>query len=299
MAKTLVVGASGQVGSHCLAALAARNDIAVGTYKSHPRPGLIPLDVMDREQFATIVREHRPTTMILSGGLPEVDYCEEHPQTTYAVNVIGVRNAVEIANDYNCKVVYLSSEYLFDGDTGPYDEQTPANPLSVYGWQKLAAEHYVASFARDWLIVRTAVVYSLESRFVCWLRSSLAKGERVKGLLDQISTPTYAPDLADAMIQLSEQDGRGVFNVSGSEVISRYEFARTAACAFGFDPNVIVPVETAELNQRARRPLNGGLTVEKVETAIGRRMLDCAAGIRALTASAPGNQADDCAKTVS
>jgi dTDP-4-dehydrorhamnose reductase len=129
---SLVVGASGQVGGHCLAALSSRpGAAAVGTYKSHPRLGLVPLDVTDREQFARIMQDLRPSVMYLSGCVPEVDYCEEHPERSYAVNVTGVRNAVEIANQHHCKVVYLSSEYLFDGAAGPYDERTPAKPLSV------------------------------------------------------------------------------------------------------------------------------------------------------------------------
>lgn len=275
---SLVVGASGQVGSQLFAALPG----AAGTYKSHPQPGLIPLDVTERAQFDAVVAEVRPGAIYLTGCLPEVDYCEEHPEETYAVNVAGVRNAVEIANRYGSKVVFISSEYLFDGASGPYDEAAPASPLSVYGWQKLAAEHYVAAFARDWLIVRTAVVYSGSSRFVQWLLGALARRERVRGLVDQVSTPTYAPDLAAAMIQLVAQDAHGVFNVCGSETINRYDFAVAAARAFGFDPALVVPAMTAELNQRARRPLNGGLTVGKVQRALGRPMLDTAAGLRAM-----------------
>jgi dTDP-4-dehydrorhamnose reductase len=275
----LVVGASGQVGSYCMAALPS----AVGTYNTHPDAGLIPLDVRDAERFEQIVREHRPRVMYLSGCLPEVDYCEANPELTYAVNVIGVRNAVEIANRYACKAVYVSSEYLFDGAAGPYDESAPANPLSVYGWQKLAAEHCVAAFARDWLIIRTAVVYSRRSRFIQWLRGALSRGETVKGLVDQISTPAYAPDLAAAMIELANRDFRGVFNICGSSLVSRYEFARDASQAFGFDPDLVAPARTAELEQRARRPLQCGLAVDKVQNALGRRMMDPAAGLRAMT----------------
>jgi len=275
----LVVGASGQVGSYCMAALPS----AVGTYNTHPSADLIPLDVRDAKRFEEIVGKLQPRVMYLSGCLPEVDYCEANPEVTHAVNVIGVRNAVEIANLHRCKVVYVSSEYLFDGAAGPYDERAPANPLSVYGWQKLAAEHYVAAFARDWLIIRTAVVYSRRSRFIQWLRGALSRGETVKGLVDQISTPTYAPDLAVAMIDLAGRGFRGVFNICGSSLISRYEFARAAAQAFGFDPGLVAPARTSELKQRARRPLRCGLAVDKVQTALGRSMMDPAAGLRAMT----------------
>lgn len=289
--KSLVVGASGQIGEHFLTALDTSDDMsAVGTYNHHSRPGLIPLDVRDLREFARVVKEHRPEVVYLTACVANVDYCEEHADTAYETNVVGVRNAVHVANQNGCKLVYISSEYLFDGSAGPYDEYAVPKPMSVYGWQKLAAEHYIAAFADDSLIIRTTVVYSWESQgknFLYRLRNSLIDGQQIKVPADQVSSPTYAPDLVRAMIQLVRQNERGVFNVAGSRIANRYEFAVAAAGAFGLDATLIVPVATVDLKQPARRPLNAGLVVDKVERALGRPMLDFSVCLLEMARTAP------------
>jgi len=287
---SLVIGASGQIGQHCLAALRRLGGTSIGTYKQHASTELISFDVTSIEQLDRIMDTRRPDVIYLTACIANVDYCEGHPDETYETNVIGVRNAVEAANRYDSKLVYLSSDYLFDGMAGPYDELTPAKPLSVYGWQKLAAEHSIAAFANDWLIIRTAVVYSWESQgknFLYRLRNSLMQGRQIEVPADQISSPTYAPDLVRAMIQLVEQDEHGVFHVCGPRIATRYEFAVAAARAFGLNASLIVPVVTAELNQPARRPLKAGLMVGKIERTLGRPMLDFADGLREMAGSAP------------
>ncbi|HEV2720616.1 MAG TPA: SDR family oxidoreductase [Thermoanaerobaculia bacterium] len=282
--RSLVVGASGQVGEHCLAALDAAG---VGTYHRNARPGMLPLDMRDARQFDDVLRRTKPEVIYLAACRANVDECEQHPDETWQTNVAGVRNAVDAANRHGCKLVYLSSEYIFDGADGPYAETAAANPISVYGRQKLAAEHVMALFAHDWLIVRTTVVYSWESQgknFLYRLINTLRAGQTLAVPADQISSPTYAPDLVRAMIDLAEDGARGVYNVAGSRVASRYEFALAAARAFDLDPNLIKPVATAELQQAAARPLTAGLLVDKAEHALGRPLLDFHAGLREMHA---------------
>lgn len=241
-------------------------------------------------QFNAVLDGARPDVIYFTASLANVDYCELHPDIAYRMNVSSVQNAVALANQHRCKLVYMSSEYVFDGAAGPYRETTAANPVSVYGMQKLAAEHHIALFANDWLIIRTAVVYSWESQgknFLYRLRSTLRDGKTIAVPSDQISSPTYAPDLVRAMIQLVEQDEHGVFNISGPRLANRYTFALAAADAFGLDPDLIVPVVTADLKQAALRPLNAGLTVDKAERALGRPMLDFQSGLRQMTINEP------------
>jgi len=288
-----VIGASGQVGEHCLAALKRVDEMTTyGTYAHHARPDLLPLDVTDAEQFERFVGQARPDVIYFAASIANVDTCEQHPDETYVTNVLGVHNAVQAANRFGCKLVYLSSEYLFDGTAGPYDEPAATKPLCVYGWQKLAAEHFIAAFASNWLIVRTAVVYSWESQgknFLYRLRGRLLQGEPIDVPVDQVSTPTYAPDLVQAMIDLAERKESGVFNICGRVAASRYQFAVAAAELFGLDPTLVKPVLTADLHQPARRPLNAGLTVHKTERVLGRPMLDYSAGLREMARRIPGN----------
>lgn len=286
--SSLIIGASGQVGEQLFDALPG----SIGTCRSHPRPGLISLDITNTDEFDRVLGRHRPSVIYLAAYAANVDYCETHADSTYKTNVGGVCNAVMLANRYRCKVVFLSSEYVFDGTAGPYDELAAPKPLSVYGWQKLAGEHYIAAFAKDWLIVRTTVVYSWESQgknFLYRLRASLTRGERINVPVDQFSSPTYAPDLATTMAELVERGERGVFNVAGPRVVNRYEFALAAAQAFDLDPGLIMPVATSDLQQPAPRPLNAGLIVSKIETTLGRPMVDFSIGLAEMAATASGS----------
>ena len=280
--RSLVAGASGMVGQHCLAVL---GESGTGTYCDFPRPGLLQLDVRDVDAFDQVMAEVRPEILYLAACQANVEECERHPELAWKTNVAGVRNAVEVAERHRCKLVFLSSEYVFDGVSGPYRESDPANPLSMYGRQKLAAEHHILLLAPGALIVRTTVVFGTEARgknFVYRLVSALREGTPIRVPGDQFSSPTYAPDLVRAMIELAEADARGVFHVTGPRVVSRYDFAVLAAQTFGLDPAGIIPVTTAELKQVAPRPLQAGLIVEKVERALGRPMLDFEEGLREL-----------------
>lgn len=281
--KALVIGASGQIGEHTFAALAARGVAVTGTYLQHPRPELIRLDVTDAAHVASVMSQCAPDVVFLMGCQPNVDYCESHPDETHAINVGGARNVVLAANAAGARVVFMSSDYVFDGTAGPYSELDLVRPLNVYGWQKVASEALVAESAKDWLIVRTTGVFSWESQgknFVDRLRRTIRNGEPIKVPMDQVSTPTYAPDVVDAILALAEKKQRGVFHVSGSRLANRYEFALAAAELFELDARLIVPVTTEALGQKARRPLASGLCVDKVERVIGRRLLDYVSGLR-------------------
>ncbi len=281
----LVVGASGQIGEHCLCALGAAG---TGTYHEQPRPGMIALDIRDADAFERVVAEVRPEVIYLAACRADVEWCELNPDQSWQTNVGGVANAVSVANRHRCKLVYLSSEYVFDGASGPYRESAPANPISVYGGQKLAAEHHIAHLATDWLIVRTTVVYSIESQgknFVTRLINTLRSGNPIRVPHDQISSPTYAPDLVGAMMQLAQRNARGLFHIAGPRTATRYAFAVAAARIFGLDEGLVTPVSTAELNQVAARPLRAGLIVEKAERALGRSLIDYEAGLREMAAS--------------
>lgn len=277
MSVQLVLGASGLVGGALLRALGARG---VGT--GHRNSGeLRPLDVRDAAAVRDLVRALRPSRIYLPASFTNVDACEDDASTAHQVNVQGVANVVAAAGEI--PLVYFSSDYVFDGNAGPYSEQAVAHPLNVYGWQKLAAEHHVALHAARALIVRTTVVYGWERQgknFVYRLLRSLRAGERLRVPNDQIGNPTYAPDLAAASIALAEAGHSGVFNVAGRDRVSRHDFAQRAAEAFGLDASLIDPIATSALAQRARRPLNAGFDVSKTETTLGRPLVALSEGLR-------------------
>jgi dTDP-4-dehydrorhamnose reductase len=285
MSTHLVIGVSGQVGEHLTRAAEAAGGEVVGTFRGCPLSGARPLDIRGREAVRVLVEETRPAVVYLPASLTNVDHCERNPEEGYAINVVGVRHVVEAANAIGARVVYFSSDYVFDGTAGPYCEEDPANPICEYGRQKLIAEHYVALHARDALIVRTTVVYGWERQsknFVCRLLNTLRDGGTLRAPLDQIGSPTYAPNLARAIVELVLAGATGIYHVSGPERASRYEFACEAARVFGLDARLIRAVTTPELEQPAPRPLNAGMRVDRAAAALSFPLLGYQEGLRAM-----------------
>jgi len=180
--------------------------------------------------------------------------------------------------------VYFSTEYVFDGEGGPYTEASPVNPVSEYGRSKARGERAVMEAHSRALIVRTTVVYGHDpngKNFLYGLRRNLAAGKRMRVPDDQISTPTYNRDLARAATLLVERGETGIFHICGPQLLSRYDFAVRCAGVMGLDARLIDGVPTAELGQKARRPLNAGLLTERLrETLPDFRMRDLEEGVK-------------------
>jgi dTDP-4-dehydrorhamnose reductase len=281
--SVLIVGASGQVGHHLTQAAERRGLAWSGTFHTVSRPGLLALDLRDAQAVARTVLAVRPVYVMAPAACTHVDRCEREPGETYQVNVLGIGHLVDAANAVGATVVHFSSDYIFDGMDGPYDESAPPNPCSQYGLQKLIAEHLILQRAREALIVRTTVVYGPEPQgrnFVCRLLRALRMGREVAVPVDQIGTPTYAPTLADAAFDLLAAGVRGVINVAGRQLVARDEFARETANVFGEDPALVRPVPTSELGQPAPRPLHAGLRAEIAERSLGWELPGYTEGLR-------------------
>jgi dTDP-4-dehydrorhamnose reductase len=287
MRPFLVLGGSGFVGGHIVTAASNARRTVVGTYHSFPAPDLLQLDIRDGKGLTTLLSELRPAVVFLPAARPDVDWCETHPEEAFQTNVKGVRLVTAAANSVDAKLVYISSDFIFDGTSGPYKETDVANPLSAYGRQKLSAEHHIALHARDYLIVRTTVVYGWERReknFVCRVVRSLAAGNTLLVPLDQIGTPTFAPNLAEVAVELALINATGVFHVVGPERASRLQLAEEVARTFGLDARLLRGVTTSQLGQPARRPLDAGLATEKVSSTVRTRLVGYREGLRAMAA---------------
>jgi len=284
MSTHLVIGASGLVGGHLMNAITQAGHDAIGTYYKHPVDGMRQLDIRDYDDVVWVARKISPAIIYLPAAVSNVDYCELQPYDAYMVNVMGVHNVVQSALVVGAKLVYFSSDYIFDGKSGPYYERSVANPVCEYGWQKVLAEHYVMSCMLDYLIIRTTVVYGWERQdknFICGLVKTLGEGRIFKVPMDQIGSPTYAPNLARAVVQLATVAcARRIYHVAGPKRVDRYEFAREAARVFGLDSDLIQPVVTSDLGQTAERPLNCGMVVKKAEANLTFPLLNYHEGLK-------------------
>jgi len=286
--RALVIGGSGQVGAALEGILVARGHTAVATHHRVPQPGTVQLDVRDEAATARLMTDAAPDVVFCPAGLTVVDYCEDHPDEAFVANCEAPARAAALAAERGAAFVFFSTEYVFDGRDGPYGEDDPVAPLSVYGRSKLDGERAVMAANARALVVRTTVVYGPEPQgknFIYQLRRRAAAGEPLKVPADQRSSPTFNVDLAAATIDLVERAARGVVHVAGPSVIDRYAFARMACDVFALDARLVVPVMTADLQQRAARPLNAGLRIERVRRQIATPLRDPAAGLAAMRAT--------------
>ena len=286
--RALVIGASGQVGAALAARLRARGHTVVGTHGRVPQADTKPLDLTDTDATARLIDEIAPDWVFCPAGLTFVDYCEERPDEAFRVNRDAPASAARAAAARGAGFVYYSTEYVFDGTAGPYAEDDAVGPVSVYGASKLEGERGVMGANPRALVLRTTVVYGPEPQgknAVYQLLRRLRAGERMRVPADQVTSPTYNVDLAAATVELVERGAGGIFHVAGETVVDRYAFARQACEVFGLDASLIEPVTTAALAQRAARPLQAGLRVDRVRAVIATPLRGPAQALPAMRAA--------------
>src|SRR5438309_7091784 len=266
-ARWLLLGASGLVGTHLQGALRERN--VVMTSNRSQVPGAVTLDLTDGAATAGVIGETGPDMVAVTAAKAFVEECEREPEATRAINVDAVRRVAEAAPD--ALLVVLSTEYVFDGKAGPYVEDDAVGPINEYGRQKVALEAIARERAAH-LVCRVSGVYGWSAArlsFVHQLVDRLRAGRRMRVPSDQVITPTPAPDLAAAIVELVDRGARGTFHAAGPEILSRPEFARRGAETFGLDPALLDMRTTADLGLAAPRPLRAGLRTDKLRTLLG------------------------------
>lgn len=276
--RTLIIGASGLVGS----ALRQVFPDAVGTYYQKPAPGLEQLDITDDAAVRALVARVTPELILLPAAQPNVDGCERDPDASARVNVEGTRHVADAAAAVRARLVFFSTDYVFDGTAGPYPPEAAPAPINVYGRHKLAAERIVADTVADHLIVRCCGVYGYQAsglNFVMALDRLARAGEAMRVPHDQWGTPTFAESLAAAVRELALAGLRGIAHPVGPDYLSRIDFARLAAEVLGHDPGFLQPVSTPELKQPAARPLKGGVDNRSTQAVLATPLVGAREGL--------------------
>jgi dTDP-4-dehydrorhamnose reductase len=274
--RAVVIGGSGQIGGWLLQVLAERGHQAVGTYATVPFSGLIKLDAAEQAAAAAWLVEQRPDVVFYPAGFTWVDGCERDPSRAYAANLEEPLNLARAAAAIDARFVYFSTDYVFDGVGGPYTEESRANPISIYGRAKRDAELALErELGPAQLTIRTAWVFGPERQgknFAYQVARALTKGQSLVCPSDQISSPSYGPDVARAAVMLAEERQSSLIHVAGPDVIDRVHFAQAIAAALGQDPSGIQGRPTAALGQAAPRPLSGGLLTPRLDSWHRRMM---------------------------
>lgn len=260
--RVLVIGGSGLVGSNVAEAVVdAGEDVSATHLSTATEHTDVELDKTDPDRTVAVIEDINPDAVVDTAAFHAVDDCETERERAWDVNAAGTRNAAVAADRVGAHYVYLSTDYVFPGDPtdAPYTEDDPVFPLNYYARTKYAGEQ-AAKIAADATVLRTSVVYGLaRDNFVTWALGELENGNELSIVDDQVSTPTYAPDLADACLRVATQGLTGTFHATGPESLSRYEFTVQLADVCGYDTRLVSPISTEEFGQDAPRPADGSL----------------------------------------
>ncbi len=231
------------------------------------------MDVLQPASVDRIVTKYHPDAIIHTAALTNVDACETAREEAYALNVTAVEILIAICQQKGIHLVHLSTDFVFDGSEGPYEETAAPHPLSYYGETKLSAERLILNSKVKAAILRTIIVYGIvndmsRSNIVLWAKGALEKGQPINVVNDQWRMPTLAEDLADACLLAVAKEAEGIFHISGKDMMSIAELVYRVADYWKLDKALVREVSSDTFKQPARRPAKTGFVLDKAMTEL-------------------------------
>jgi dTDP-4-dehydrorhamnose reductase len=276
--RILITGSNGMLGQRAVQFYSSKDNIELLATSVEEKSVVdsveyISSDIKDRDNIKKVIHDYCPDFIIHTAAFTNVDLSEKLREDAWKINVKGVEYIAEAARAIDAHIIHISTDYVFDGKNGPYDENATPDPVGYYGRTKLASENTLKISGTFFTILRTNVLYGIapNSRpdFVRWVINSLSKNENIRIVKDQINNPTFIDDLVQGINKIIEFRKTGVYNIGGKEFLSRYDFTLRIADYFSLNKRLISPITTEELKQPARRPLKSGLLILKAETELG------------------------------
>lgn len=279
--KILLTGSNGLLGQKIVYTLRHRPEVQLlatsrgsNRIKSHDGYEYREMDIENQDQVLETFNQFKPDCVIHAAAMTNVDACELNPEACKKANIDATAILIAASKIYNCHFIFLSTDFVFDGTSGPYSEDDTPHPLSIYADSKLQGEKMVINSGLDWCIIRTIIIYGVtddaqRSNIVLWVKNSLEQQKEINVITDQFRSPTLAEDLAEGCISAALKKANGIYHISGSETMSIIEMAYRIADFFGLDKSFIKPVTSAELKQPAKRPHKTGFNIQKAILELG------------------------------
>jgi dTDP-4-dehydrorhamnose reductase len=232
------------------------------------------LDITNEKAVMEALADIKPDVVINTAAMTNVDACEADKEQCDRLNVDAVRYLSEACKEQKAHLIHVSTDFIFDGENGPYREEDEPSPLSYYGLSKLKAERIVEGSGVDAAIIRTVLVYGIaedmsRSNIVLWAKGALEKGGPINVVDDQFRSPTLAEDLADGCILAAKKKAKGVYNISGKDQLSVLQIVQQVCDFWSLDASLINPVSSNTLNQAAKRPPVTGFVLDKARKELG------------------------------
>lgn len=276
----MITGAEGQLGKALQIGLADKFNILPTTRQpsqlAKNRRNVQKMDLTDKENISIVLESFKPDVIINCAAYTDVDGSEKNKELAHKVNVEGLKHLIQLS-ELKTYLIQISSDYVFDGENGPYREEEHTFPANYYGKTKLEAENILRGTRRKWAIFRPNVLYSpdlfCKGNFFAWVYKSLLKNQSISVVSDQISNPTLTQQFVKAIFQCIIMDYEGILHIGSDDYISRYEFAMEIAKVFGFDTGLITKIDTDSLTEKvksyiAERPRHSGLAIDKIENEL-------------------------------
>jgi dTDP-4-dehydrorhamnose reductase len=278
--KLLITGASGLYGSKLAELATARNyEVYSGFSRDEPVCGTpVQFDVSDKSRVEKVLEKVGPEVVVHAAALTDVDKCEINKELAWKINAEGTRNIADAVKTSGAFLIYASTDYVFNGETGHYKEDARPDPINYYGFTKLKAEELVKGLVGEYCIARASVIYGStpaagKVNFALWLLNKLERSEKARIVTDQWNSPTLNTNLADMTLEIIERKLTGIFHLSGATRISRYDFAKRIAENFNLDSDLISPTASAEFSWAAKRPRDSSLDTAKAQQTLKNKPL--------------------------
>lgn len=292
--RVLVTGANGLLGQALTRRLVSADDLTVRatsrdeTLRPRVECAYSPMDITAPDAVERVFDEFEPDVVVNCAAMSDVTACNTDRNRAWATNARAVKRLARHCHDTRARLVQVSTDFVFNGKRGPYDESARPDPVNYYGRTKLAAENHVREAGRErWTIARTVLLYGTGTNLsrqnvVLWMIDQLRQGEPIHVVTDQWRTPTYVPDLAEGLCHILQQKATGIYHLSGPDRVSIHELARAVADVFGLEEDLIHPVESDYFDDAVDRPPETGFSIDKARSELGYDPHPLRDGLRAL-----------------
>ena len=273
--KFLVTGSAGLIGRQVVKDLSETHEVFSCYNKSKPEHGnIIKMDLLNHEMISNVMSEKKPDVVIHLGAMTAVDLCDAQQDNALKINSQATEILAKECSKINSFMVYVSTDYVFNGNSGLYKENDVTNPLGFYGKSKLLGEKSIQNFSSNWCIARTSTPFGLhptKKSFPIWVIENLQKQKQIDVLTDQFTSPTYVPSLSRMLIEISERHLTGIIHVAGASKISRYEMASLVSDKLGLDGKLLREISINDIKWEAQRPKDSSLNVSKAISTLNQK----------------------------